>query len=176
MSKSRAEGDPEACNISHYSFPFLFIVCQEFGSTATLSECFFSPDSIILYHLYFRFFFRSITLRFWVEDQGVVMRFGFGAGIHSLRSSWGEGWLDRWAVGSVGGKILYHGVLSMSFSRALSFDDLYCVYCFLTCSVLSRFCRSFRFGCTQVRKRTFKNQERKNSRDFQEVRCMEQAG
>jgi hypothetical protein len=47
------------------------------------------------------------------------MRFGFGAGIHSLRSSWGEGWLDRWAVGSVGGKILYHGVLSMSFSRAL---------------------------------------------------------
>jgi hypothetical protein len=56
MSKSRAEGDPEACNISNCSFPFLFIVCQEFGSTATLSECFFS-DSIILYHLYFRFFF-----------------------------------------------------------------------------------------------------------------------
>jgi hypothetical protein len=58
MSKSRAEGDPGACNISHYSFPFpfLFIVSQEFGSTATLSECFFS-DSIILYHLYFRFFF-----------------------------------------------------------------------------------------------------------------------
>ena len=29
--------------------------------------------------------------------------------------------------GSVGGKILYHGVLFLSFR--LSFDELYCVYC-----------------------------------------------